>query len=487
MRRLAILSLVILVVVGAGLAWLLRPPAPAPAPVVSWLATLDTERVASLTVAAGSPPGGDLVITRVPGSDAWVMKDGPGVPWPVPGERVRGTLRLLIDAARAEPAERGKAAATTIGLTLGMADGSTGKLSIDAGGLGGFTKMEVALSGGGTDARRVDARLASALAPEGVRSWKDDVVLGGPFTDPSRVRLDAGGAVLELTRRQGRWAVQLPLAAPADTGAVSQLVAKLTSLRVVRFLDASGVAPGAMDSPTSVVTLESDSRMQTATGVERRVLLQTLRVGPAADAIGATLTARVEAVWKDPATGATTPAWGPVLVALRQSDLAISPLPDPVLARTAWNTPGADVRGLRLSEPGVGDQAPRAVANLARTLDGWAVRGAAPLPADDAAQAAALVTLLSDTPAATVLLGPATPADAAASEPRALALVSITPTGEASAPEAEGVAISLGSVASPSGPVAALVVRSGRIRRAYPLAGREALVAWLRKMVPAEG
>jgi len=114
-------------------------------------------------------------------------------------------------------------------------------------------------------ARALAAIPETALAPldADLLSLRDRSAVAFDHEKAAAVRIEAGGASIELQKRPGSdgglpaWSLTAPRAAPALAWKVSGLLFGLTSLRATRFADETGARAAAygLDRPTVVVTV----------------------------------------------------------------------------------------------------------------------------------------------------------------------------------------------------------------------------------------
>jgi hypothetical protein len=473
MKRLALACVAGCAVLGVGAWWATRPP---PAPTIAprtWLADLDTSAVTRIEVSAD---GASAAVWREP-LGVWLVRTGNGPAWPVEPERVRAGLRLLADAGAGE---RLDAATPASGTRVVLHRGERrDELTIGGEALGGTTLLGLA-AGGDQSALvlRAPLQVAEVFTPRAVGAWRTAQILSSEATDAGRVRVDVDARVLELSRRGGSWMIETPVRERADAGSAAGLVGRLTSLRAERFLDAGSVQPGAFTSPRGVIRLETTVRE--AAGGARRTLVQQVRVGPGLDAGGQQFAVETSAWWEEPGGQTRTPAWGPVLAAVAMPELKQYAAADGLPSRVAMETPSADVKRLRLSEPpvaGASGPTPRAV--LQRTLEGWRVGEgvtARDLTPQELAGLKATLGMLCDSGATAAIL----------EAPKGVRPLAVLELLDQDTPR-ETARIGLVSVELASGLQQAIVVQSGAVYRVYPAMANADVLAWLGLMMPGEG
>jgi hypothetical protein len=493
-KRTAVISLIVTLVMAA-LAWFALKPKPVPPPPPqTWLKSLDPLEVTAFAVRWSDGKSAAIERSEVPG--VWVLRQsgaGAEPPWPVPGNRVNGAVRLLSELDAIAPSE-GQAPAAGTRVTVRTRDGAEHALTISEAALGG--KAMVVVHGPPDTVRLADAGLAK-MFQDGLRAWRESGVLeasAGDASNPgevSRVRLQTVGRQITLGRTKGKWGVREPVAAPADGAACNQLVEHLGQLPVQRIL-AEKLADSAtgLSNPTAMVECDSDFVVTSGDsgggGTARRVLLQKITVGGPADTTREKLYALVSAVWMDPATRKAEPVWGPALIVVNRSDLnTLRAEPSAYLSKLSSEVPAADVSAFVLTASGdamtVNPKASESRrVRVVRTLDGWRYR---PEQGEPRVIAPAVVTrlesfirLLTDQPADAVGLEPPR-------ETSPMAVVSL----ESGLGAAQEVGIGAAEVTPPgNGAQTALVVRSGSVFRVYVGKVGE-LVRWIAEELPPEG
>ncbi|MBL8999594.1 MAG: hypothetical protein JNK25_00490 [Phycisphaerae bacterium] len=483
--RAAIISLIILLAVSGIGVFLLRPAPPAPATVPSWLARLSTTPVERLEFRVG-----DRVAVMVERRGAaWFVStpDGSRPDWPADETRVRGLISLLAESASSPSAPAASPAEPSANsVTLRTASGESFVLAARQSPIGGrCTLLTNDDPPGTTTERAVDCAISQVLSPETVISfWPRHAAFPAAGIPPSRIRLETGGYLLELSKTRGRWNVLVPFATPADADASNSLAAILEQLGAARLIG----APDAMTrtwaaSPTTFIEIES-----APVGDDRRVLVQELRIGGTADP--GTLLAQARAEWLDTAANTRSPAWGPMVLTVdRAATESLTPDLAAFASKRSVQTPAPDIGGLWLGPCGSPDalRQDRALnlprkevlsasefgrVRFERTIDGWrkitiGTTGAVLSPAETS-NLASLLKALCESPAAGIT--PDLPPGTAC----AGALVLTDSTG---APVA---VVGIGSVpgVSPN-----LIVRAGRLYRVY--GGKEIapLAAWMNDLL----
>jgi len=474
--------IVLALAVGLGVAAfvLLRgPEAPkAPEP-VAWLASLDEGRVPSLKVVWEG--GGEAHITRDAWTGAWLLRVDAGAPWPIPAQRVRPLLRLLADVGRAAPGP-GRAPASSTRLEVSLADGTARSIRFSDSPLGGRTLAEIMVEPGSVRYAEVDDGLRKALSRDSLLGWREACVLPHEGVDPSRIRVENARGRLALARVQNRWSLTTPFAAPASPEGVVKLVGQIAGLTSDRFLVATASNDEALgaNNPSTFVRLETDCRLDHGDQVDRRTLVEEIRVGRSADMAGAAMHAVVCAVLVDPATNQEKALWGPVdLVLPKEKVAALVTDGARYVSPRSSQSAAADVVGLTFEalRGSLDGEAPASGNERRRfrlSIEGWASVDpsgqAKRLEKQDAAQVAALVRALCELPAARV--GTEAPEGV---RPVARVLMQ-GPSGGA------GEALALGVAGD-----GALVVRSGVVFRSYVEPWTAGLVRWLASQVPPEG
>ncbi len=452
------------------------PKAPEP---VAWLASLDDGRVPSLKVAWEG--GGEAHVTRDAWTGAWLLRVDSGSAWPIPSQRVRPLLRLLAEVGRATPGP-GREPASSTRLEVSLADGTSRTIRFSDSPLGGRTLAEIMVEPGKVRYAEVDDGLRKALARDSLLGWREACVLPREGADPSRIRVENARGRLALSRVQNRWSLTMPFATPASSEGVVKLVRQIAGLASDRFLVATAPDDEALgaNNPGTFVRLETDCRLDHGDQVDRRTLVEEIRVGRSADMAGAAMHAVVRAILVDPATNQERALWGPVDLVLPKEkvDALVTDGAQYVSPRSSQSA-AADVVGLTIEPLGgsIEGDAPASGNERRRfrlSIEGWASVDpsgqAKRLEKQDAAQVAALVRALCELPAGRV--GVEAPAGV---RPVARVLMQ-GPSGGASETLALGVAGD-----------GALVVRSGVVFRVYAEPWTAGLLRWLQSQVPPEG
>lgn len=466
-----------IVAVLGGATWLaLRPAPPPPLRPLTWLASLDPGQVNVIRIAW--PDGNAATISRE--SEWWVLRLGDSPAWPVDNERAQGVIRLAAGLESLPPDTGPAPTLDGPAVTFTLRGGDTRSLRLASTTLGGRCAVSIDAADGVTPRFVLaESDFAALFAREGVATWRRAEVLPNGST-AARVRVEQMGRVLELARTQNRWGVQRPVVSPANAAACADLIGRLAAVRAVRILDAAPPGGTGLENPTSLIACERDVRGPDG---QTRTLLQEARFAAAADTAGTQVYAQLGGWWLGEA-GTRTAAWGPVIALVATDDLrTISAEPGPLLSRIAFEIPPADVREVRVFEPGATPdaQAPLRAA-FARTVDGWEVAPSSPpgprraMSPERQAAIGAILTMLCEEPAAS-----ATVAEPAGAKPFArVALASRLPLGEP-------VTLSLAVVPLSTGPQETLIVTTGRVHRVYLAAKHEAVVRWLREEVVPEG
>lgn len=480
-RNLVITVLAAAALSGGAAILLLRPPAPPPAPPTTWLSSIDPGAVTGLEMTWPDGRGVEIVL-RTDVGGLWIMRADEST-WPVSAGRVRGTLRLLMDASGAAPAQGLSAAG---GVRVEIVTGGTRRtLRIAGTGLAGQSVIEC--EDGATSTTFVTkGGLAGIFEHAGVMAWREEsafVPVEGEGA--SRVHVETGGQMVSMVRTGGRWGVLLPVPGPGEAERVAGLLGGLGSLRLRGVSNVNTQSMG-FDRAVFAASIELDLRVGKAGGdVERRTLLQELLVGDIADAAGRTRYARVVATIVEPATRGRTPAWTPLPGTVEVASLGeIVADPRVYWARRASMAAPADVAGVRIErrEGALDAGADAVVASrdrdvmYQRTLDGWVrsqggiTQAASPSGGEGVA---AVVGLLCNEPAQSV--SPELPVGTAP-----LAWIGLRTSG---GEPLESVGV--GSLAGKDG--VSLVVRTGRLFRVYKGAAASRVLVFIGVEVPPEG
>ncbi len=473
----------------AGGAWLLLRPQPAAtiSAAPTWIARLDT----SLSRITVTPRGGtEMVVERSDIPDVWLLREGPAA-WPISGQRISALTRLITDLERSPAVE--PADASGVRVTLRDNSGEHA-LSIGPAALGGKALIKIE---GNTDSYRLaDAGLARVFEGAGLRAWREPrpfISLTGESADFSRVRLQTVGRQVIVAKVAGRWGVQVPLAAPADQDSCLKVASMLAGLTLERLVDQP---PGGEDalglaSPSAIIDTETDFRTVRGGDVQRRVLLQQLKIGGPADPSGKSLWASVQAQWMDPATRTVTSAWGPALGVIRRAD--VEPLSADVtgyLARRSVQVPSEDVSRVTVVRDDAAMRPPATTAAtpadlpprrlfFERYLDAWRMTPLNGSPREPApsehAELETLLELLCDIPA-----------DAIGDEPPAGTVSMLRIRLEATGAGGD-IGVGAAQVTKDGTTRPAVVLRVGPLFRVYFAKPAIDVVKWLGEMVPVEG
>jgi hypothetical protein len=272
-------------------------------------------QVTSITIAR--PDGRREIIERAPqgrsilGSDAeWQLRlvpapsaadaqtppGPPPAPWPLNGPQVLATLRILAElTAVAAPAGGSQIGPGPTDLFIATTLGER-RIRLAARTLAGSCLAEVSGSPAGAGLALIDAKVQELFTSPGPTAWREPLPLAGLAADASRVILDNPDQRLVLARVDGRWSVREPVPAPADSGAVSRLLAQLGRIRIVDFLDQpASDLPTGLDKPVASLAVEVDRRSFEPGATEPTIstLRCLLTIGAAADAGHARLFASI--------------------------------------------------------------------------------------------------------------------------------------------------------------------------------------------------
>ncbi len=461
MQRAAIVSLVVVIVLGLG-AWftLKRGKAPGPVAPPAWMRLIEASKVEALSVTLSANES--VTVARVQGTDLWMMRhsrDGNVVlEAPVRADQVRGVVRLMHDLdALPGDAEAG-AWGGGVHVTMYTDKEPVADIEIASGALGGRVPVLLHAPSG---ARTVlaDGRLVSMFTAASLDAWRDDSLFSRLPGEYSRIRVESEGGAVAIAKAGAGWNVLEPVMTAADSSACTALVANVSEMRG-QIAAQREAEVGALPLRVAIET-ETLVRRIVGAEVETSVLRQIARVH---EGTGGQLLAVVSAAWEK--GEGTTPAWRTTVV-----EIATAALPVPeagvLLSRVSSRVAGVDVAGLRFAAT-EGDW----LAEFSRGLEGWKGTGVSAnrgVTTDETAGLGALVKLLCETEASAATLAP--PADT-----KNFARVAVVVGGI----EAELMELGLGSVPLPSGVAEVLVVRVGKVSRVYPALEHKALMGWLR-------
>jgi hypothetical protein len=112
----------------------------------------------------------------------------------------------------------------------------------------------------------VDDQIHNAFRQPGPRAWRSTVIMPSMGPEVSRIRLTNNDLTMRLARLEGKWVLQVPVAAPADPARVAKLIGTLGAMRITSFVDNAGEsAPGSdvtgLETPLAVIVGETDRRV----------------------------------------------------------------------------------------------------------------------------------------------------------------------------------------------------------------------------------
>jgi len=444
-----------------------RSPAPMPPGAASRLSTVNTATL--VRVADGDE---SVTLTAAPELDTWLIQAGPAEPsWPAETGAVQGALRLLSELSRV-PAHPSRPPASTecASVTLALPNQPDLSLLFTRQSLGGTTKAHE-LTADTTASLELDApsQTAELFRPRNVLAWRRPDLLAAPGT-PTDIRIESSSATLAFKQVDGKWTLMLPVPAPVEPAAMKELLS--ATLPATRFTPSTeSTPPSALNSP--VATITRTTRIVNTRG-DAELITTEVTIGTAADTAQETFHAsavarRTLVAVKQP-SGTPSTAWGPVNAVLDGASItAIARTPEYYVSKRAVQVPAADIAGLRVLPPThafqlttpLGDDGDSA-ATYVRTLDGW-TRDGTPLDGASASATAALLFLLSESPAARVHLTgidhPITPHCALAVRNAAGGLVEVVGIGEDET---------------------SIYIRSGRVIREYTKSGSADALTLLR-------
>lgn len=470
MQRAAIVSLVVVIVLGLG-AWFALKRGSTPGPVVppAWMRLVEASKVEAMSVTLSATE--TVTVARVQGTDLWMMRhtlDGKVVlESPVRAEHVRGVVRLMHDLDALTGERDAGAWEGGVGVSMYSDTNPVADIEVATAALGGRVPVRINAPGGERTVL-ADARLVSMFTPASLDAWRDGALFSRLPGEYSRVRVEAEGRAIAISRAGAGWNVMEPVMTAADAGACGALVASVSGM--VGRSAGAGAADVEKLPLRTVIETQTQVRRVVGAEVETSVLRQAARVHEGA---GGQLLAVVSAMWvKD---GNETPAWRADVVEIEGAVSALPTIDAGVfLSRVSSRVAGMDVSGLRL---GAAEGA--WLAEFTRALDGWKGTGVSAnrgVTTDETAGLGELVKLLCETEASAATLEPPT-------DTKAFARVAVMVGGI----EAEVMEFGVGSVALPSGATEVLVVRVGKVSRVYPALEHKALVGWLRYVATPGG
>ncbi len=324
-------------------------------------------------------------------------------PWPASASRVRAAIRLLCDLKVESPRDDAigaEAKATSVGLSsTELGKMGTALVRIAEGSVAGRTN--IVRTGIGTAS--AESNFAQAFAMTDLSLWREPLVFSLSPQDWSRVEISGKDSAIVLSRVGRAWALQKPVVSSADSVAVDKAVKALSGATMVRFVEKP--EPDVLksfDNPVAIVTTEFERREQAGDKVQRRAIVQELRVGPPADVAGTTVLCRASAWSRDLSTNSTTPLWGPAIVVVDASALAnLASDPASYVSRVSLRAPLADVFQIAISDRADTNSKPRA---FARTAGGWRPVGAVTITPDEAKNLQLFLSLFGEERASKVTL-----------------------------------------------------------------------------------
>lgn len=485
-NRPVLIVLILAVVLGAASFFVLRKPAGGqPSQPIAWLKGLDVTQLRSVQFdwGNGSPIAN---IIREPVTGEWLLIRVGTPARPIGVERLRPFLRLLSDLAPLEGEKGAKPPEAAITLSLVLSNDTTRTIRVGSSPLGG--KVVAAIDDeGGPRVMMIDDGIRRMVQPESLLAWRDARFFPRAGLDPSRVRVEANGTTLQLSRVQGRWGVASPLNAPASDEAMKAMIRQLAVLKGERLLDE--VDPSSdvvgVTNASATLRLESDLRIPRGNDVDRRTLVEEFRIGKPADLGGGSFYATSSASLLDPTSGTSAVVWGPTTMTVSKDVVAsLAMSPTTFVSKRSVAFPGADVRSIALaSDASVmgGELKPLTTEAANRKFrqgaKGWEALGASSAPDSlpktlegaDAAGVAGLVRALCDVDSA----GIGTVVNA---EAKTIALCTIDGVGS------NGSVIARIGEASEGGK-AVLVVQVGTVLRVYQDEWAGGLIGWLKEQV----
>lgn len=360
--------------------WMGTRSAPTPLPVFS-LPAFAADRIRSLSVMQEGQDARSLVRSEI---GPWVL-NGRSV-WPVETVRIRAAASLIDQLMRGENVEDPGEFVTKTKIVAEDQAGNLLNIDLADSVVGGRLFAKVLGTGDLAARPRIaKADFASVFTPQGLDAWRTTLVFTALAEQPTRIGLESAQHSTTLRRNLGRWGLERSPPVPADTARVRELMSQLAVMKVERFLDGDAATPGTLNPPAATISVSSDFR---ASAEEpKRSVVQTLRIGSAADAAATTVIADLQAVWED--TGETL--WGPQQFAIPVAMVAgLTADPAQLATRVPMAAPAADVGVMRISKPG--DAPSAAAVEWKRTLDGWSLSAG---PESMALHASAVMELLT--------------------------------------------------------------------------------------------
>jgi hypothetical protein len=487
-NRPVLIVLILAVVLGAASFVVLRKPATAQtSQPIAWLKGLDVTQLRSVQFDWGN--GAPVAnIMREPATGEWLLLRVGSPARPIGVERLRPFLRLLSDLAPLEGEKGARPPEAPITLTIALSNDTTHMIRIGSSPLGG--KVVAAIDDEGTPrVMMIDDGIRRMVQAESLLAWRDAKFFPRSGLDPSRVRVEANGTALQLSRVQGRWGVVSPLSAPASDEAMKALIRQLATLKGERLLDEVDAASDVVgvSNASAALRLESDLRIPRGNDVDRRTLVEEFRIGKPADLGGGSFYATSTASLVDPTTGTTVVIWGPTTLTVSKDVVAsLSMSPTTFVSKRSVPFPGADVRDVQISVdagslggelvPSTADALRRKFRQSAKgwqSLSGPSESEALPksLEGADAAGVAGLVRALCDIDAG----GVGTIVNA---EAKTVATCMIEGVGSNGS-----VVVRIGE--ANEGGKAVLVVQVGTVLRVYQDEWAGGLIGWLKEQVAA--
>lgn len=407
-----------------------------------------------------SSPGREAIEFEMePTEGVWLLRQAGGIGWPVEPGRIPALLRVLSGTTGTVEPTRVVSDDATVLEFRGRGEEAIASLRVDRDSLAGRTLVEV-IEPAGSRTVLVDDAIKRAIAGAGPLSWRDRRVFPGLPSDPARITIRMPTHTIELARQSGAWGLRSPVAARADGAAVAGVIRAMQSMEMTRFIEEGSVNESTPFPESTEVALVAEADGIDPSSGERWTMRWMLDLGGVAPKGGA-FVARLRRT----VTGSERAPFGPVLAELSNDRLATVPAAaEAYIARTVLNVAPTDVGLVRLTMPEKAEEAFRRRASGWTAPDPSGAAASVDVVESDRRQLDALVAVLCEARADHVAILP----------------------GEDSLPGGLGVEL-LGLSEQPletcrvfvddSGERTQLIVRTGRVTRAYFVSGE--LAEWL--------
>ena len=316
---------------------------------------IDPAEVAAITVERG----GRISSVRRAGGASWVFIDGPvdlakpPTGWPANAPRIRAALDRLtrIDRVGGDvSADPGEAA---VSITVTTREAGLRTLRVATVAVGGNVAASTDNSSG-----LIERAAVAPLLDEGPLAWRlTDAFPGVGPTTTSRLMIEARNTPrLALEKIESSWFLRSPVSARAEADAVTQLLADLGAVDVIRFDDQIDPAPFA--DPSMVIAAERDRRTFEGGRVDIQTERTIVEIADSLSAGGSSVRARV--TLDDGSTHRVT------VTRSGLPRLSLLESPETLITRTPSGAVAEDVYFLTIDPPNSGE-----TLGFRRRIDTW--------------------------------------------------------------------------------------------------------------------